>query len=180
MERLTELIKQDMKPALGVTEPGAIAFAVAKAKEYAEGAVCRVKVALNSGMYKNAFTCGIPNSGKYGNLYAAALGAVAARAELGLESLAYITAADNEKAADMVEEGKIEVKMSGISSDISIDATVETEKDVCTVKIRNTHTGIDCIEKNGEHICCNEDDKRIIWICRGGISLFDFGTRIKR
>lgn len=150
MERLTELIKQDMKPALGVTEPGAIAFAVAKAREYAEGAVCRVKVALNSGMYKNAFTCGIPNSGKYGNLYAAALGAVAARAELGLESLAYITAADNEKAAAMVEEGKIEVKMSGISSDISIDATVETEKDVCTVKIRNTHTGIDCIEKNGE------------------------------
>ena len=139
MERLTELIKQDMKPALGVTEPGAIAFAVAKAREYAEGAVCRVKVALNSGMYKNAFTCGIPNSGKYGNLYAAALGAVAARAELGLESLAYITAADNEKAAAMVEEGKIEVKMSGISSDISIDATVETEKDVCTVKIRNTH-----------------------------------------
>lgn len=152
MERLTELIKNDMKPALGVTEPGAIAFAVAKAREYAEGEVLRVKVTLNSGMYKNAFTCGIPNSLKYGNLYAAALGAVAARAELGLESLAYITPEDNEKAAAMVQEGKIDVKMSGISSRIAIDATVETEKDISTVKIRDTHTGIDRIEKNGEII----------------------------
>lgn len=154
MERLTELIKDDMKPALGVTEPGAIAFAVAKAREYTEGEVCRVKVALNSGMYKNAFTCGIPNSEKYGNLYAAALGAVAARAELGLESLAYITPEDNEKAAAMVKDGKIDVKMSGISSEIAIDATVETGKDICTVRIRKTHTGIDCIEKNGEVVFC--------------------------
>lgn len=156
MERLTELIKNDMKPALGVTEPGAIAFAVAKAREYAEGEVLKVKVTLNSGMYKNAFTCGIPNSLKYGNLYAAALGAVAARAELGLESLAYITPEDNEKAAAMVQEGKIDVRMSGISSRIAIDATVETEKDISTVKIRDAHTGIDRIEKNGEIIFCGE------------------------
>ena len=85
MERLTELIKTDMKPALGVTEPGAIAFAVATAREYTEGEIVKVKVSLNSGMYKNAFTCGIPNSSQFGNLYAAALGAVAAKAELGLE-----------------------------------------------------------------------------------------------
>lgn len=82
MNRLTELIKNDMKPALGVTEPGAIAFAVAAARERTEGEVLRVEVALNSGMYKNAFTCGIPNSMQYGNLYAAALGAVAAE-EIG-------------------------------------------------------------------------------------------------
>ena len=37
MQNLTELIREDMKPALGVTEPGAIAFAVASAKKYTEG-----------------------------------------------------------------------------------------------------------------------------------------------
>ena len=63
---LTRLIKEDMRPALGVTEPGAIAFAVAKAKQYTEGEVRNVEVLLNSGMYKNAFTCGIPNSSRYG------------------------------------------------------------------------------------------------------------------
>ena len=106
MDRLTELIKKDMKPALGVTEPGAIAFAVATAREYAKGEILK---------YKNAFTCGIPNSDKFGNLYAAALGAVAAKAELGLESLAYITQKDNEKASALVESGKVEVIMEQVS-----------------------------------------------------------------
>ena len=80
MRELTRLIKEDMKPALGVTEPGAIAYAVASAKSHVNGEVKKVHVALNSGMYKNAFTCGIPNSSRFGNLYAAALGAVAADA----------------------------------------------------------------------------------------------------
>ena len=65
MEELTRLIREDMKPALGVTEPGAIAFAVASAKKHTSGEVKHVKVALNSGMYKNAFTCGIPGSTRY-------------------------------------------------------------------------------------------------------------------
>lgn len=43
---------------------------------------------MNSGMYKNAFTCGIPNSNEVGNVFAAALGYVAGNAEKGLESLA--------------------------------------------------------------------------------------------
>lgn len=154
---LTNLIKNDMRPALGVTEPGAIAFAVAKAKQYTEGEVQKVEVALNSGMYKNAFTCGIPNSSRYGNLYAAALGAVAAKAELGLESLAEITPEDDEKAAKMVEEGKVKAWLDHIGSEITIDATVETETDTCTVHIRGGHTQIESIEKNGEIIYKEEN-----------------------
>ena len=42
MQKLTELIREDMKPALGVTEPGAIAFAVASAKKYTEGKIVNV------------------------------------------------------------------------------------------------------------------------------------------
>ena len=152
MQELTRLIKEDMKPALGVTEPGAIAFAVATARSYLDGAAEEVSVSLNSGMYKNAFTCGIPNSSRYGNLYAAALGAVAAKAEKGLESLADITPEDDEKAARMVEEGKIKVWMDRVDSRISIDASVRSSQDVCTVRIRDSHTHIVSIEKNGERV----------------------------
>ena len=80
---LVKLLRDDMKPALGVTEPGAIAFAAAKAREFVKGDVERVDVVLNSGMYKNAFTCGIPHSDAVGNAYAAALGVVAGDAALG-------------------------------------------------------------------------------------------------
>lgn len=149
MHDLTKLVKLDMKPALGVTEPGAIAFAVASAKRHISGEITKVRVALNSGMYKNAFTCGIPNSDKYGNLYAAALGAVAADASLGLESLAHITEADNEAAKQMVANGCVEAVMDHVGSEITIDATVCTQEETCAVHIRGSHTDIRWIEKNG-------------------------------
>lgn len=150
MEELTRLIREDMKPALGVTEPGAIAFAAARAKAETEGEVLRVDVALNSGMYKNAYTCGIPGSDAYGNLQAAALGVVAADPAKGLESLDGITDADNEAAAKMVRDGKVHVALDHMGSEITIDATVCTETDTCSVHIRGTHTHIQWIEKNGE------------------------------
>ncbi len=158
MKELTRLIKEDMKPALGVTEPGAIAFAVASARSYVQGEITKVHVALNSGMYKNAYTCGIPNSSNFGNLYAAALGAVAADAKKGLESLADITAEDDRKAAEMVERGIVEAVLDHIGSEITIDAAVETDQDCCTVHIRGSHTHIVAVEKNGKKIFEEEND----------------------
>ncbi len=150
MHVLTELIKNDMRPALGVTEPGAIAFAVSTAKKYTEGEVQKVLVALNSGMYKNAFTCGIPNSNEVGNIFSAALGVVAGNPEKGLESLENVTAEDNVKAEELVKAGKIEVVLDHVGSEITIDATVTTDKDECLVRIAGGHTDIYYIEKNGE------------------------------
>ena len=150
MHVLTELIKNDMKPALGVTEPGAIAFAVSTAKEYTDGMVEQVTVALNSGMYKNAFTCGIPNSDQVGNVFAAALGVVAGNAKKGLECLEDVTEEDNKRAEELVSQGKVKVVLDHIGSEITIDATVKTDKDTCVVKIEGAHTDIYHIEKNGE------------------------------
>ena len=160
MEELTRLIREDMKPALGVTEPGAIAFAVASAKKHTSGEVKHVKVALNSGMYKNAFTCGIPGSARFGNLYAAALGAVAANADKGLQSLEDITREDDEQAARMVGHGMVEAVLDHIGSEITIDAVVETEQDTCIVRIRGSHTNIAEIEKNGVRIWSAEETAR--------------------
>lgn len=150
MHTLTELIRSDMKPALGVTEPGAIAFAVSTAREHVEGEIQSVKVYLNSGMYKNAFTCGIPNSDHVGNVFAAALGVVAGNPQKGLESLETVTAEDNRKAEELVGQGKVEVYLDHIGSEITIDAEVRTEQDTCVVKIAGTHTEVYRIEKNGE------------------------------
>lgn len=150
MHILTQLIKEDMRPALGVTEPGAIAYAVATARDYTEGDIMEVTVSLNSGMYKNAFTCGIPNSDQVGNVFSAALGVVAGDAKKGLESLADVTEEDNLKAEKLVQEGKVKVSLDHIGSEITIDASVKTEKDQCFVKIAGGHTDVYHIEKNGE------------------------------
>lgn len=157
MEKLTKLIFDDMKPALGVTEPGAIAFAASKARSYTKGEIEEVSVEMNSGMYKNAFTCGIPNSDEVGNIFSAALGVAAGNPEKGLESLADVTEKDNETAEKLVEEGKVKVKLSGISSDIFIEATVKTKSDICVVTIKNSHTNIVRITLNGEVIFEKEE-----------------------
>ena len=138
-----------MKPALGVTEPGAIAFAVSTAKAHIKGTVKRVVLRLNSGMYKNAFTCGIPGTSEVGNYYAAALGAVAADPKKGLECLEGIGKAEEEAAGEMIKAGMISVSMSSITSRIFIEATVTGETSEAVVTIQDAHTNITKITENG-------------------------------
>ena len=157
MHELTRLIKEDMRPALGVTEPGAIAYAVSKAKSFVPGAIENVTLLLNSGMYKNAYTCGIPNSHFYGNEYAAALGAIAGNPEKELESLADVTKEDNDAAGQLVAEGKITVKMSEITSRIFIEAQVKTTGGEAMVRIRDAHTNIVRIEVNDQVVLEKEE-----------------------
>ena len=128
MKELTRMIREDMKPALGVTEPGAIAFAVAEAVSHTRGVIRQITVSMNSGMYKNAFTCGIPGTDQVGSAYAAALGAVAGRPEKGLEALADVTEEDSRQADALIRAGKVKIVLDSISSRIFIEASVETEE----------------------------------------------------
>ena len=107
MNELTRLIRNDCKPSLGVTEPGAIALAVAAAKKRTRGTVREIHLALNSGMYKNAFTCGIPGTREVGFLWAAALGAVAGKAEKELEALENIDEASVSAAKALLDAGAV-------------------------------------------------------------------------
>lgn len=152
MNELTRRIREDMKPALGVTEPGAIAFAVSKAFSYVRGNIRKICVRLNSGMYKNAYTCGIPNSDEAGAAHAAALGAVCGKPELGLEALSAVTAEDNARARKLTADGRVQIIMTEISSVIRIETTVETDAGACTVCIQDEHTKIVKIIRDDEVI----------------------------
>lgn len=142
-------IRRDLKPALGVTEPTAIALACAKARSLSSEAPQSVRVRVNSGIYKNAFTCGIPNTDKVGNEYAAALGCWMGDADRGLLVLDKITEKDVAFCERMIEEGKVSVEMDEVSPRISIKARVVTAHDVCEAEIRDTHTNICRLWKNG-------------------------------
>ena len=58
----TGLLKNEMKPALGVTEVGAIALAAARAYAAVGGKLQEIRMVMNGGMYKNAFSCAIPGT----------------------------------------------------------------------------------------------------------------------
>ena len=152
MHELTELIKSDMKPALGVTEPGSIAYAVAKVKEYVSGELKSISLSLNSGIYKNAFTCGIPRSDNYGASFAAALSYVAGDASLKLEALSKVTKEDNDKAKKIIADGLVKTSLRKIDSRIYIEATIVTDRDEASVIIEDAHTNITKILHNGKAI----------------------------
>lgn len=142
MHELTALLKNDMLPALGVTEPGAISFCVATARGYAEGDLQSLHVTLNSGMYKNGFTCGIPHCDEFGNLHAAALGYVAGDAGKGLQSLENVTEEDRTAARKLAESGKITVELGEITSRIYIRVDLRTSVNHVTVVAENAHTNL--------------------------------------
>ena len=148
-----------MRPALGVTEPAAIAFAVATAKNHAIGTLQEAYVVLNSGMYKNAFTCGIPNCNEVGNAHAAALGYIAADANKGLECLDGVTNKHNVLAKRLLAEGKIKVSMGDISSKIYIHVTLTTDKGNATVTIKDAHTNITEITENGRVVFSKKQEE---------------------
>ena len=69
---------------------------------------------MNSGMYKNAYTCGIPNSAFVGAAHAAALGYIAGDPEKGLEALENVTEENDREARRLVDEGRVTTEISGV------------------------------------------------------------------
>ena len=159
MHELTKLIKDDMVKALGVTEPGAIAFAVSKAKSYTSGDLKHIELRLNSGMYKNAFTCGIPNSDNYGILYAAALGYLAGEYNLGLESLKNVSKDLDIEAKELIDNNLISADISSITSKIYIEVNLKTTNDEVKLIIKDKHINVVRIDVNNKTLFTKDESE---------------------
>ncbi len=155
---LAHFVLNDIKPAFGCTEPGAFAYACAIARDIVPGTVLKVEMSLNSGIFKNALTCPIPGTPDMGKDFAAAIGAVAGDSSKGLLVIESITEEDMAKARTLLSEGKVVTDLSGIDSKIYIYAKVTTDAGVGEVTVKNSHTNIVEMKKNGEVIFQNDEE----------------------
>ena len=150
---IISLIKKEVKPALGCTEPIAVALAVAKAMEIIEekcsvadswrfGKDYRILVEVSGNILKNGMGVGIPGTGMVGLHIAAALGAVCGKSSYGLEVLNDLNDESITKAKELVENKFVEICLVETDKKLYVKTIVETGKHSSYAVIADNHDSI--------------------------------------
>ena len=150
-KRIIDLIHQEVVPAIGCTEPIAVALCVAKATETLETKPEKINVLLSANILKNAMGVGIPGTGMIGLPIAIALGALIGKSEYQLEVLKDSTPDVVEEGKRFIEEKRIHISLKeNIEEKLYIEVCCEVGDDKATAVIAGGHTTFIYIERNGE------------------------------
>ena len=145
------ILKYELVPALGCTEPIAVAYAAAKARQVLGRMPERIEMQCSGNIIKNVMGVTVPNSGGLKGIEAAAiLGAVGGNAEAGLEVLEGITDEQRAETKALVEKGICDVKLIKGKENLHIIARLEAGGSRSMVEIESEHTHITRIEKDGK------------------------------
>ncbi len=150
-DRIAALIKREVIPAIGCTEPIAVALCVAKATETLGTLPETIDVKLSGNMLKNAMGVGIPGTGMSGLPIAVALGALVGKSEYQLEVLRDSTPEYVEKGKAYIAENRINISLKeNIEEKLYIEVTVKAGNDTTTAVISGGHTHFVSIVRNDE------------------------------
>ncbi|MDR1390046.1 MAG: L-serine ammonia-lyase, iron-sulfur-dependent, subunit alpha [Treponema sp.] len=158
--RYLELLKTELVPAMGCTEPVAVAYAAAKAREILGKAPDRVLVEVSGNIVKNVKSVTVPNTGGLKGLKAAAAAGIAAgRADKKLEVIAEVSDEQRRKIAAFLNDVPIELRMADTGRVLDIAITVYAGVENARVRIADDHTNIILVEKDGKAVFAAEDKK---------------------
>ncbi len=147
-----DLIRREVVPALGCTEPIAVALAAAKAAEQIDSPPEKIEVFLSRNVLKNGMGVGIPGTGLYGLEIAAAAGAVGGKSSQMLEVLKGLSSESLDKAKTLIAKGRVRIQKKIVPEVLYIEVIVSAGDENARVIIRNRHDNICLIEKNGEEV----------------------------
>lgn len=157
-QQIIALVKREVIPAVGCTEPIAVALAVASSQSLLNGSPSRIHVALSPNMLKNAMGVGIPGTGMTGLPISIALGAICGDSKANLEVLAKVTPDDVAKGKSLVDNNAISISLAPEGCDILyIEATVTDDSGhTATTVISGSHTNIVRQELDGKVLTLND------------------------
>lgn len=150
-EAYVSILREELVPAMGCTEPIALAYAAAKAREVLGGLPDKVVIGASGSIIKNVKSVIVPNTNHLKGIpAAAAAGIVAGKPEKELEVIAEVTKEQTEEMETFLEQTEIHVEYidNGLTFDIIV--TLYKGEEYSKVRIANYHTNIVLIEKNGE------------------------------
>ena len=155
---ILRLIHEQVVPAVGCTEPMAVALCVARAKEILGRCPDRISVLLSGNMLKNAMGVGIPGTGMVGLPIAVALGAVIGKSEYGLEVIKDLTPDSLEASKEYLRTHDITIGLKeGKCDKLYVEVLCTDGDDTATAVISESHTHFVLEERNGRVIL---DDRK--------------------
>ena len=147
----TAILKKELVPAMGCTEPIAIAFTAAKAREVLGRMPDRVKIAASGNIIKNVKSVVVPHTGGMKGLEAAAaIGIIAGDASKSLEVISGVSAKQTAMLKGFLEDVPMEVSHIDGRYALDIAIHVYSGKDHACVRVAKTHANIIYMEYNGQ------------------------------
>ncbi|MGL5345999.1 MAG: serine dehydratase subunit alpha family protein [Peptostreptococcaceae bacterium] len=159
--KLIDILKAEVKPALGCTEPVAVALACAKAKELLHEEIVNHKVLVSPNVYKNGMCVGIPGTERLGLKISVALGFIGGHSENGLRVLETLTPEEVKKSEEYMDNTEIDVSPANTKEKVYIEVRLEGKTRTSKVVIRTKHDNFVYLEENG-NILLNEEQPEAV------------------
>ena len=149
-----QLLKQDVIPALGCTEPVCVALCLAHASKVLDEEILSIECDVNIGIFKNGMSAGIPNFEDVGLKYAATLGAFLKNPEKGLKLFEDI----NDEIKNKVYKFKdTQIHVDSSQTGLYVKGTIHTQNQTSTCIIKDEHTNVIYLSKNNAILINNEN-----------------------
>ncbi|OQY58083.1 MAG: hypothetical protein B6245_13735 [Desulfobacteraceae bacterium 4572_88] len=153
MNILKTVFKNEVFPALGCTEPIAVAYAASIAAKELGDEIEEIRIAVDPGVYKNGMAVTVPNTGgERGNLIAGVLGALIRKPELKMQILKNVEAEMIRRATELIQTNKAKIVCDKSKTDLYIEVLLKTSQDSARAIIESGHTNLVYLEKNNTPI----------------------------
>ena len=150
-QQFVSILKEELRPAMGCTEPIALAYAGARARQVLGEQPERIDVLVSGNIIKNVKSVVVPNTGGLRGIAAAVCaGVVAGDADKQLEVIASVSREKQAELKDYMREVTINISPSDSSLVFDIDLTLYAGENTARVRIVNHHTNIVHISRNGQ------------------------------
>ncbi len=160
-QSILDLLKEEIVPAQGCTEPIALAYACAKAVEILDSKPEKIDIHVSGNMIKNVKSVNIPNAGGMIGIEAScAMGAIAGNASKELMVISHVQEKDLGEVKEFLNQKTIKVIHDKTDIPLYAKAVVFSGHDSALVEIKHLHTNITRIEKNGKSVinrACNDE-----------------------
>lgn len=146
-----KILEEELLPAMGCTEPIAVAYASALARDALNDSPVKAKISVSGNILKNVKSVVVPNTGGLRGIAAAvAAGIVAGKTEKKLEVLSEVSEEDIEKIKEMLDSCEFVVEKSHSGEIFDIAVRLYSDKNESYARIVGYHTNVVRVERNGE------------------------------